>query len=133
MKKVFIIFMTILFSLSIKAQIKSDFENDTYKLVEIVSKPAFAPVIDQFSGMVAVDKKEEFLKELDKTFPELFESMAKIYMDEFTHQEIKDLLDFYATPTGEKMATISGTLAQKGMMAGQSWGMKVQEIISKFQ
>ena len=79
------------------------------------------------------DKKEAFIKEINETFPELYTSMAKIYMEEFTHAEIKDLLAFYATPTGKKIADKSGVLSQKGMIAGQSWGMKIQALLGKYQ
>lgn len=133
MKKIIVLTVFLIVSVTINAQENESFIKDTERLVEIVSKPAFKPIIDQFSGLVAADKKEEFLKELDKTFPTLFKAMSKIYMEEFTHQEIKDILAFYATPTGKKMAEKSGILAQKGMAAGQAWGMEIQALISKFQ
>lgn len=115
------------------AQDKDSFTKDTEKLVETISKSAFTPYIDQFSAMVTADKKEAFIKEINETFPELYTSMAKIYMEEFTHAEIKDLLAFYATPTGKKIADKSGVLSQKGMIAGQSWGMKIQALLGKYQ
>ena len=133
MKKIILVILFLVVSITINAQDNEAFKKDTERLVEIVAGPAFKPVIEQFSGMVATDKKEEFLKELDKTFPALYVEMAKIYMEEFTHDEIKNLLDFYATPTGIKIAEKSVVLSQKGMAVGQSWGMKIQGLITQFQ
>ena len=95
--------------------------------------PALQPMIDQFSGMVAADKKEAFLKEVNATFPELYATMAKTYMKEFTHEEIKKLLEFYNSEIGKKMSAKQGTMQQQLMMAGQAWGMKVQGILGKYQ
>jgi hypothetical protein len=83
--------------------------------------------------MIPAEKQEAFKEELLGTFPELYNAMAVIYMDTFSHEEIKELLAFYATPVGKKLADKSGELAQKGMTAGQSWGMKVQEIMAKYK
>lgn len=134
MKKLILVAFLALCSMSINAQDKQEqFKKDTKKLMVILIKPAFEPVIAQFLGMVADDKKEAFKKDVEATMPELYESMAKLYMDEFTHDEIKELLKFYATPVGKKMAEKSGTMSQKGAMIGQSWGMKLQGILGKYQ
>lgn len=131
-KKIILFVVIVGFSLTVKAQDEA-FTKDTAKLVEIISENAFKPYIVQFAAMIPADKQEAFKEELAGTFPGLYNEMAVIYMDTFTHQEIKDLLAFYATPVGLKLASKSGELAQKGMVAGQAWGVKVQEIIAKYQ
>lgn len=131
-KKIILLVAIVGFSLTMNAQDEA-FTNDTAKLVEIISEKAFTPYIAQFTAMIPAEKQEAFKEELMKSFPELYSEMAVIYMDTFTHDEIKDLLAFYATPVGLKLAAKSGELAQKGMVAGQSWGMKVQEIMAKYK
>ena len=133
MKKIIVLVVFLIVSVTINAQDNEAFKKDTERLVEIISESAFKPVVEQFSGMVAADKKEEFLLELGKTFPSLYADMAKIYMEEFTHKEVKDLLTFYKTPTGIKMVEKTGVLSEKGRMAGQSWGEKIQVLIVKFK
>ena len=133
MKRIILVVFVALLSLTTNAQEKDPFTKDTEKLMEILIKPSIAPTIDQFIGMVAEDKKEAFKKEVEGTLPEFYTSLAKIYMNEFTHDEIKELLQFYATPVGKKLAEKSGVMAQKGMMAGQTWGMKLQGILGKYQ
>ncbi len=133
MKKLLFVAAFICFSININAQNDEAFTNDTTKLVEMLTEYAFKPVIAQFSSMVSEENKTAFLEELDLTFPYLYVSMAKIYMEEFTHDEVLALIAFYETPVGKKLADKSVELAQKGMAAGQIWGGKVQEIIAKYQ
>lgn len=132
MKNLVLALLFLCVSFGVKAQ-DDAFSKDTQNLVEIVSKEAFKPIVQQFSAMVAEDKKAAFTEELNATFPDLYASMAEIYMAEFTHDEIKELLKFYSTPVGKKIADKTSILSQKGMVAGQAWGMKVQEIISKYK
>ncbi len=131
-KNTLLLVVIVCFSFTVKAQDEA-FTNDTAKLVEVISENAFKPYIAQFTAMIPAEKQAVFKEELIATFPELYNAMAVIYMDTFTHDEIKELLAFYATPVGKKLADKSGELAQKGMTAGQSWGMKVQEIMAKYK
>ncbi len=133
MKKLVLIAFVTLISLTANAQEKDQFTKDTEKLVEIIIKPTIAPILKQFESMVAEDKREAFFKDVEATYPEFFTDLAKIYKEEFTHDEIKELLAFYATPIGKKLADKSGVLSQKGMMVGQTWGMKLQGILGKYQ
>lgn len=134
MKKVLLLAVFVCFSVTIKAQENIEsYKADTQKLVRIVSESAFTPVLDQFSSMVAEDKKEDLIAEIKATFPELYADIAVIYMEEFTHEEIKQILAFYDTPVGIKLASKTGDLSQKGMIAGQKWGIKLQGILQKYQ
>lgn len=132
-KKVTMIIAFVLISTSIIAQEDTAFRKDTEKLVSIVSESTFGSVINQFNVMIPEDKKEAFSKEVKATLPNLYSSIASIYMEEFTHSEIKELLKFYETPLGKKMAGKTMILAQKGMMAGQQWGVEIQNIMKKYQ
>ena len=114
------------------AQENEAFKEDTVKLLNITSQDAFVQVINQMAGMVSEDKKSEFKVEAEKTLDGVIESISKIYMAEFTHDEIKDLLAFYATPTGKKMAEKTMPLAQQTMSVGQIWGMELQGLVSKY-
>ncbi len=115
------------------AQQKSDFQKDAEKLVSIVSEGTSNMMIKQFKNFVSEDKQKAFTEEITITLPSLYSKIAKIYMEEFTHNEIKEMLKFYETPVGKKMASKSGVLAEKGMKAGQEWGMSLQEILKKYQ
>lgn len=133
MKKVVLAIVCVfMFFATATAQENEAFKEDTVKLLKITSQDAFEQVINQMARMVSEDKKSEFKVEAAKTLDGVIESISKIYMAEFTHDEIKDLLAFYATPTGFKMAEKTMVLAQKSMVVGQTWGMELQGIASKF-
>ncbi len=135
MKKTILVVLFVFTAVFANAQDKEkdQFTKDTEKLIEMSTRPALQPTIDQFAGMVPAEKKAEFLKEVEGTFPEFFSSMAKVYMEEYTHDDIKQLLAFYNSPIGKKMTSKQGAIQQKAMMAGQAWGMKIQALLGKFQ
>ena len=132
MKKVLLVMIT-LFTLNVFSQETKEISKDAMELMEIITKPAFEPVIEQFTAGIAEDKKADFKKAVEATFPSLLEDMASLYMDEFTAEEIKGLLKFYKTDLGQKLAGKTAVMSQKGMAIGQSWGMKIYEIQQKFQ
>ncbi|MBA9077035.1 DUF2059 domain-containing protein [Rufibacter quisquiliarum] len=61
------------------------------------------------------------------------DDMVKLYMNEFTEKELKDMTSFYNTPTGKKLAAKQGTIAIKSTKIGQEkitpHMMELQQII----
>ena len=57
--------------------------------------------------------------------------MVDLYARYFTEQEIRDLIDFYQTPTGQKSIAVMPALMQDSMEAGEAWGRKVGERVAK--
>jgi uncharacterized protein len=58
------------------------------------------------------------------------DDMAKIYVEEFTLQELKDLTAFYKTPTGQKAALRVPQLMNKGADLGMR---RVQDHMPELQ
>ena len=58
------------------------------------------------------------------------DDMIKIYMDEFTEQELKELLAFYQTPLGKKTVQKMPKLMAKGAELGQQ---RVQQHLPELQ
>ena len=83
--------------------------------------------------MVPETNKAAFIAEANETLDPLYVKMAELYMAEFTQDEIKELVAFYNTDLGKKLATKQLSLTQKAMSFGQSWGMEVQAIAQKHQ
>lgn len=133
MKKHLFTLTLLLITFCMSAQSADAFKKDTQRLVSIVSESSFDVVIAPLKQYIPADKFSEAEKEIKATMPELYEAMAKIYMEEFTHSEIKELLKFYETPIGRKMASKTSVLAQKGMVEGARWGQeKLTPIIQKY-
>ncbi|MFS4483545.1 DUF2059 domain-containing protein [Hyunsoonleella sp. 2307UL5-6] len=132
MKNLLLVFVLV-FTISINAQEDAAFKSETIEFIKITgATKAFDDAIDQIGNMVSQDNKEAYKKEAVATLDELYNDMATLYMEEFTREEIKALVAFYKTDLGKKLAGKQVTLAQKGMMMGQSWGMKVQGIAQKY-
>lgn len=109
------------------------FSEDVLKLIKKSGATAQMDVAKkQIMEMIPEAKHAEFSKEFDKTLPSLYEKMIGIYKQEFTHEEVKELLKFYATPTGKKMADKAGILFEKSMAAGQEWGSGLQTLLMKY-
>lgn len=54
-----------------------------------------------------------------------------IYDKHFTTTELKEMVAFYKTPTGSKMATLLPQVTQEAMVAGQQHGQSLGPIIQK--
>ncbi|RRJ91150.1 DUF2059 domain-containing protein [Flavobacterium macacae] len=109
------------------------FKADVVKLIQ--SSGAAGPMKvakEQILVAVPEEKRAAFSKDFDATLPSLYEKMAKVYMEVYTHQDIKDMLKFYESPIGKKMAEKSGELSSKSMAAGQEWGMELQTAMMKY-
>lgn len=55
-----------------------------------------------------------------------FEQLAvSIYHKHFTHDEIKEVTRFYATPLGQKTIRVMPTVMSESLQAGQQWGQSL--------
>ena len=122
-------------SLSVTAQTEgnSDFKKETIEFIKLTgSASAFENAIDQIGMMVSETNKEAYTKEASATLDGIYGKLADIYMKEFTQAEVKELIAFYKTELGKKLAKKQLDLAQKAMIIGQSWGMEIQAIAQKY-
>jgi uncharacterized protein len=61
---------------------------------------------------------------------EIGEGMAKIYANDFTEQELKDLLAFYKTPLGQKLLAQEPKSIQSSMNYMNAWAQQFAEIVN---
>lgn len=116
-----------------QAQNDTGFKNETIKFIKLTGAgTAFDNAIAQIGSMVSDANKEAYTKEANSTLEGLYNKMAELYMAEFTQDEIKELVAFYNTNLGKKLAEKQLGLTQKAMAYGQTWGMEVQEIAQKY-
>lgn len=98
-------------------------------------------VIKSQSGQMPKEYQEKFKVVMKSfmakyyTYELLKPKFAKMYADEFTEPELKDLIVFYSSPTGKKLAEKLQSLTQKGMEIGMSTVKEhqgeLQEMIKK--
>ncbi len=109
------------------------FKNDVKKVIEMTGASAQIDVAKkQILGMIPEAKQAAFLKDFDATMPSYFDKVADVYMKEYTHAEIKDMIKFYETPLGKKITSKAGVLTEKTMEAAQAWGVELQSIMMKY-
>ena len=87
---------------------------------------------EQVMESIPLAKRADFSKEFDATLPALYEEIAKIYMEVYTHEDVKQMLKFYDSPIGKKMADSLGEITKKSTVAGQEWGMELQSVMMKY-
>ena len=59
--------------------------------------------------------------EMGTSMPSLIDEVAMIYADEFTDEELTDLIAFYESPTGRKFAQSRQEIARKQTRAMEGW------------
>lgn len=133
MKKVFLSIALILIAQMSMAQ-DINFKADVLKLISISGADGAMKVAKpQFLSTIPERNKEIFSKEFDESIPSLHEKMAKIYMEIYTHQDIKGMIAFYESPVGKKMNEKSGELLQKFMQTGQEWAQELLGMMKKYK
>jgi hypothetical protein len=65
---------------------------------------------------------------------EIGEQMAKIYANDFTEQELKDLTAFYKSPLGQKLQQQEPKSIQASMLFMNQWAQALSEtIVNEFR
>jgi hypothetical protein len=62
---------------------------------------------------------------------EIGDGMAKIYANEFTEQELKDLVTFYKSPLGQKLLANEPRAIQFSMSYMQQWGQFFTQTVNE--
>jgi hypothetical protein len=55
--------------------------------------------------------------------------LAPVYEKHLTEADLNEVIKFYNTPAGKKLAQKNPAIMQDSMVAGQTWGMKVAEKV----
>lgn len=129
-------------------QLTAEKAADTKRLVNIV-------VSDKDAGMLAANLANAFIQGAKRSNPQLsdraiqvinkeignlvaenwsapggmVERSVAIYAKHYTHQEIKDLLAFYQTPTGKKSLSAFPVLMTESIGASQAWVQSMTPVM----
>jgi uncharacterized protein len=72
--------------------------------------------------------------ELKPRFSEITNEVALLYARNFTEQELKEILAFYKTPTGQKLLQKQPKVIDTSMSFAQTWANKLSdEVIAKMR
>ena len=56
---------------------------------------------------------------------QLTEHIARIYAEEFSAEEMRQLLAFYDTPVGRKLIARMPSIVMRSQQAGRAWGQQM--------
>ncbi|MDT0644280.1 DUF2059 domain-containing protein [Zunongwangia sp. F363] len=107
-------------------------EDKAVHLIKLTSGQQFEVLAEPMLNMIPEENREAFKKELLASMDDLYTQIAQVYVENFTEEEIDEILAFYDTPVGKKMVETTPELTKKGMEIGQQWGMKLQPMIAKY-
>ena len=120
------------------------FAQDTYKAklheyLEAVGamktfKVAIKGMVESFSK-VKTDIPKEIWDELQNEFMgtslnDLVDFLAPVYKLHLTESDLDELIKFYKSPVGMKIAEKTPLLTQQSMQAGQEWGQKLGQRVA---
>jgi hypothetical protein len=104
--------------------------------IESQMSSMYANIVGAASAQIPEEKKAKFktviLNFLSKymSFTDLKQEMARIYAEEFTEAELKEITRFYLTPVGKKTIEKLPALQQKGIAIAQQ---KLQAHLPELQ
>lgn len=131
MKKLFI--TTAFFLIANFAMAQDAFKADVLKVIQ--QSGAAGPMQaakEQIMQNIPLTKRADFSKDFDASLPSLYEKLTKVYMETYTHEEVKQMLKFYESPIGKKISESSGEIYKKSTAVGQEWGMELQSVMMKY-
>lgn len=78
----------------------------------------------------------EFAARARRDLPKFVESVAPLYANRFSAQELREMIAFYRTPAGDHLAAEGGAISTELMREGRRWGMElgadtVKELAAK--
>ena len=60
--------------------------------------------------------------------------MISVYQKHLSEEDVKNMIEFYSTPTGRKIIKSQSAIAQESMEIGQAWGRTLAEqAIEKYE
>ena len=137
MKHLTIILLALVCAFGASAQTKdAKYNEELDKLIEVTVSPEYfqnaieaqlKPMVE--GGMMTQDKLSAMCNEITKEiYPYLIGEVKKLYAENFTYDEIKELYKFVSSPLGQKNIKVS----QSMMTTLSSFG-KNAELVKKLQ
>jgi uncharacterized protein len=140
MKKLFLVLsFVVMASMSFFAQqVPAAYTKSLKELFELNgTEETFITAIDQMMEMfetsrddVPADVWKALGDEFSKTsLNDLVEMLAPVYHKHLTIDDLNQIIVFYKTPAGKKLAMTTPAITQESMQIGQQWGMKVGQKV----
>lgn len=129
-KLICLLFLVIGFQ--VQAQVGITKEAKAIRLIEMTSGQQFDIMTEPLVKMIPEAKQEAFKKELNASTGDLYKKLAVVYTENFSEEELDQILAFYDTPVGAKMVKTTPELTKRAMEIGQQWGQELQPMVMKY-
>lgn len=114
----------------------SDFKQDVMKFMQVsdMNSQQMIMLKDAVSKMGASEEKQkQIMAEIKETLPKLNEKVAGELMKIYTHDEVKQLIEFYQSPLGKKLVEKQKKSLPIMTKLGEEWGKEyLMPIIIKY-
>jgi hypothetical protein len=133
MRKLFVMIAILGMSqISLAQSENSEFKQDALKMIKL-SNNAVEASFSQVYAMIPEEKLEDFKNEIQPIMDRYYEKMADISMEFYTHDEIKQLLEFYNSELGQKSLEAQAKITEKAMQMGQQLSSEMMPILQKYR
>lgn len=131
MKKITLILFLMVASIAFAQDQKTDYEKDAIKLVKL-SNNSVEAALEPIYSTLEESKREEFKKEIQPVLENMYNKFSKIYMEEYSHEDIKGILEFYDSELGQKLLEGQSKIMKNSMAIGQEFSMEMMPIYQKY-
>ncbi|MCK8523568.1 DUF2059 domain-containing protein [Aquimarina sp. D1M17] len=141
MKKLILLFAISLFYASASfGQVDEDYTKTLRTMFEIAgTEDTYKTVINQMFMMYKSqypNVEEEIWDEFEDEFMQtsmndLVQMLAPVYSKHLTKEELLQIIQFYNSSVGKKLAKSTPLITQESMQIGQEWGIKIGERFSE--
>ncbi len=132
MKKLILAFVLV-FSIQFVSAQDEALRKDIMKVIEASGSAAqMKAAKDQILPMIPADKQAAFLVEFEASMPAYYDRIVQIYVDNYTKEDIKAMLQFYESPVGKKITAQAEAVTAATMTAAQEWGKGLQPMMMKY-
>ncbi|MFP9098206.1 DUF2059 domain-containing protein [Flavobacterium sp. RHBU_24] len=132
MKKIFIATVFFLVANIGMAQ-DTAFKADVQKLLQLSGANSQMELAKkQVVTMIPAAKQQAFLKEFDAVLKPMVDKQVNFYIAEFTHDEVKQIIKFYESPLGKKMAEKALKQSEASMQDSQEIAGEINNLVMKY-
>lgn len=129
MKKLFIVSILLIGSFGFGQENTTALE-DAIQLMKL-SNATIEETIAPFTAQIPAANQDAFKKDLQPLLDTMYEKLAKVAVNQYSHEDIKAMLKFYETDLGQTMLKGQVKLLQASMQIGQDFSMKLMPLMQK--
>lgn len=104
---------------------------DALKLMKL-SNATVESSLQPIYSQIPEENLEAFKQEMQPVLDEMYLKLAKVAAEQYSHEDIKALLDFYETDLGKTMLEGQEEIFQASMQIGQEFSMELMPILQKY-